>query len=133
MGLFKRRDTTSPSIGPSSPPPLGRHLHSDLDEEACAQILKEVLGAVPSSYFSPSWSGPAEKAPTTLLGARGASGVTYFAIWRNGGYQEAVGYQEMALVVPGFDPDVPVPMVGRWKQRDPSLKSIGHTKSFPAE
>lgn len=135
MGFFKRKgsDTTEATTGSSSKP-RGRHLHSDADEATCIENFRALIGLPESSYFTLQWQGSADKAPSTLLGVyldEKQSQACYLAIWPKGGYQEGAGYQEMALIPPTFDPNVPVEMVGQWKMRDSSLKSIGHTNSFP--
>lgn len=140
MPLFKHRGHSDPegagsAAGSAVSGPKGRHLHSDLDDEACVANFKALNDFPESAYFSPEWLGPTESMPSTLIGLRldetDPAKVLYLSIWDRGGYQEGVGYQEMALIPPVFDPNVPIALTGQWKMRDPSLKSIGYTNDFP--
>jgi hypothetical protein len=129
MGLFNRK--ARPTVAASAPAaPMGRHLHSDASEATCIEHLLSLLGSPPQPRVALRWTGDPAKEPTAVVGVRLEGGVAQLAIWSGGGYQESKGYQEMALVVPGFDPDVPLSVIGRWKSLDPSLKSIGWSRDL---
>lgn len=130
MPLFKSRKQQEPESMY-----IGKKLHSDLSTDECIAHLRAGLAAydLPNAdefMFEAQWAGTARLDPDVVFGIwfepprPSPRNALYLAIWSHGGYHEGT-YQEMALVPPERDSDVPTPYIGHWAQRDGSLKTIG--------
>lgn len=133
MGFFRKSKVSVAAPSAAQQQFQGRHFHSDLDEATCVAKFRSLVELPDSAYSTPVWTGAADKAPSTLLAVETPAGRWCLAIWPQGGYQEGSGYQEMAVVLPNFNPDAPFSLPGEWKVLDPSLKSIGLTTGFSVD
>ncbi len=132
MGFFKRLVTPS-EVGKPTMLPLssGRRLRSDLALADCLATLEAVVRSYTqlksvhrAAYVVPSWrwNGAPESAPNTVVSFDDTDEYPLFAaFWSS---QRAT---ECALFPLGSGDErlMQMPIIGYWKQRDPSLTSIG--------
>jgi hypothetical protein len=134
MGIFGRRKQ---AVAPKVVPPLGsgRRLRSDQGIQACLFNLEQILWSYRQpqypempAYFVPGWTwSSSEAAPDAVVCcADSQDRFLLIAMW-NSSERAEIGLFPLGS---GDDRLQAMPVIGHWKQKDPSLTSIG---TLPAD
>jgi hypothetical protein len=134
MGLFRRRGASGETSQPQFPSlGSGRRLHSALAVTDCLAHLEAILlsyrpleSAYRTPYVVPGWqwngSQQQEQPPETIITFGDADKEPLFAaFWPDRGGTEC----GLFPLGSGDERLSSLPIIGHWKQRDPSLTSIG--------
>src|SRR4051812_31093236 len=130
MPLFRKNERHRPQ--PQERPTFGRgrRLASDLAAEACVETLRGVLeSCAPTRYrhmpvlneAAVLWRGDQPSPAAAWSCSYGADDIFVFTFWPHPAGTTAVGLFPFG----GEDGSLSTPLIGQWKQADPTLRSTG--------
>jgi hypothetical protein len=133
MGLFKKKNPPESALPQPSRYGPGRRFSSENDPVRTEQALSNALtinSPTPYEHMKPlhnarvTWHGDGSQPTAGWSCSYGSDEKFVFTVWPSGSGSE-VGFFPLG----GSEESLGTPLIGQWKQLDPSLQSIGRFES----